>query len=88
MQKKMVFQICLFTESSMAHVTLKWPGSSVHVCVRFEIAWSWKGFGTHCAFMWLLLKIKGKGELYLIYLSSFYEILRLQPCNFGRHHYL
>ena len=56
MQKKMVFQICLLAESPMAHVTLKWPGSGVHVRVRFEIAWSWKGFGTHCAFVWFFLK--------------------------------
>ena len=52
----MIFQVGLFAEPSMAHVTLKWPGSGVHVSVRFEIAWSWKGFGTHCAFVWFFLK--------------------------------
>ena len=65
MQKKMVFQVGLFTEPSMADMTLKWPGSSVHICVRFEIAWSWKGFGTHCAFVWFFLKNVKKEKRYL-----------------------
>ena len=65
----MIFQICLFTESSMAHVTLEWPGSGVNIRVRFEIAWSWKGFWTHCAFMWFFLQKEIKKII--TYLSYF-----------------
>ena len=76
----MVLQICLFTEPSMADVTLKWPGSSVHICVRFEIAWSWKGFGTHCAFMWFFLKVK-KGNTYNLFL---FEKLSFELINIAQ----
>lgn len=54
-QKKMVFEIGVFRETSWAYVTLERPRTAVHVHVWFQISRCWEGFRTKATFMWFFL---------------------------------
>lgn len=51
----MVLEIGVFTESSVAEVTLEWPGSAVYVHVTLQISRGRKRLGTQLTLVRLLL---------------------------------
>ena len=48
-------QVCLLAEASVAHLTLEWPGPSVHIHVTLEVPRRGERLGTQQALVRLLL---------------------------------